>query len=139
MAAAFSDEEIQLEQLKINEEKALYENLKQYVDAINYSAATEASQLNIVASGYELNKNKFIFVVYSKKNWQRFVGEGLAFTIEGKCSEIVTNNNGQNCTWSRAELIKDELFVYRYKIPSAHTKTIPLSMVNHYWVELLKH
>ena len=130
---------MELEQLKIDEEKAFYENLKQYVDVINNSAITEASRLNIVASGFELNKNSFVFVVYSTKKWQRFVADGLAFTIEGKYSEIVTNNNGQNCIWSKTELIKDELFVYRYKIPSAHTKTIPLSMVNHYRVELLKY
>ena len=106
---------------------------------MNYSAVTEAGRLNIIASDYELNRDSFVFVVYSRKNWQRFVGEGFASTIEGKYSEIVRYNNGQNCPWSRTELIEGEPFVYRYIIPSAHTKTIPLSMVNHYKAELLEH
>ena len=139
MAAAISDDEMLGEELKIKEENALYENLKNNVNIINQSAVTESSNLNIVASGYELNRNNFVFVVYSRKKWQRFVAEGFAFTVEGKYSEIVSNNNGQNCTWSKTELIEGELYVYRYTIPSRHTKTIPLSMVNHCKVELLRH
>ena len=93
------------EELKIKEEKALYENLKNYINIINQSAVTKAINLNIVASGYELNRNSFVFIVYSRKKWQRSVAEGFAFTVEGKYSKIVSNNNGQNCTWSKTERI----------------------------------
>ena len=139
MAAAISDDEMLGEELKMKEEKALYENLKNYVNIINHSANTEASNLTIVASGYELNRKSFIFVVYSRKKWQRFVAEGFAFTVEGKYSEIISNNNGQNCIWAKTELIEGELYVYRYTIPSRHTKTILLSMINHCKVEVLRH
>ena len=98
MAAAISDDEMLGEELKIKEEKALYENLKNYVNIINQSAVTEASNLSIVASGYELNRNSFVFVVYSRKKWQMLLAEGFAFTVEGKYSEIVSNNNGQKKT-----------------------------------------
>ena len=67
MAAAISDDEMLGEELKIKEEKALYEYLKNYVKIINQSPVTEASNLVIVASGYELNRNNFVFVVYSRK------------------------------------------------------------------------
>ena len=67
MAAAISDDEMLGEELKIKEEKALYENLKNYVKIINQSPVTESSNLVIVASGYELNRNSFVFVVYSRK------------------------------------------------------------------------
>ena len=139
MAATISDDEMLGEELNIKEEKALYENLKNYVNIINQSAVTEANNLSIAASGYELNRNSFVFVVYSRKKWQRFVAEGFAFTVEGKYSEIVSNNNGQTCTLSKTELTEGELYVYRYTIPLRHTRTIPLSMVNHCKVELLRH
>ena len=84
MAATISDDEMLGEELNIKEEKALYENLKNYVNIINQSAVTEANNLSIAASGYELNRNSFVFVVYSRKKWQRFVAEGFAFTERRK-------------------------------------------------------
>ena len=55
------------EDRRTREEKALYHCLKEYLNICNAAATNDQAALNILASGYELTKYDFVFVIYTKK------------------------------------------------------------------------
>ena len=72
------------EDRRIREEKALYHCLKEYLSICNAAGTNDQASLDIVASGYELKKYDFVFVIYTKK--------GDVTTLQTVCQSIWKKN-----------------------------------------------
>ena len=136
MASAFTCDETTKENKRINEEKALYHILKEYLNVINCAATHEQARLDIVASGFELNLDDFVFVVYVSKRWRNFVVDGLSKYVEEKYHENVQTNQSKTCTWIWTEIIPSNLHCYPYYIHSPHTSLHPMIMFHHHRVDI---
>ena len=67
MASAITPDE-PTEDRRTREEQALYHSVKGYLNISNAAGTNDQANLNIVASGYELTKHDFVFVIYTKKD-----------------------------------------------------------------------
>ena len=111
MAAAIDNS--LLEAAKIHEERNVYPQLREYCQQLQHIK----SDVEIVASGYALETNNYVFVVYSKKNWERVFCEPFAMDVRNRYSQIVSTNWGQECDWFKTIVIPDSIFAYRFLIP----------------------
>ena len=115
-----------LEGAKIHQERNLFMHLRGY--CLNLQ---DAPQIEIVASGYAVERGNYVFVVYSIRNWWKVFCEGFAVNVGAKYNEIVSSNFGQQCTYVKAVVIPDSLYAYRFFIPSKHEYTEDLRMTAH--------
>ena len=87
MASALTCDE-PTEDRRIREEKAFYYEFKNYLDVCNAIATNQQENLEIVASGFELTRNDFVFVIYTKNWWQNYVADGMCNYVEEKYKEM---------------------------------------------------
>ena len=90
MAAAI--ENPSLEALKINEQKNLYLHLREYCEVLTRVNVIGGGIVEIVASGYALEKSNYVFILYSKQDWRRFFCDAIAVNIGVEHNEVVSNN-----------------------------------------------
>ena len=132
MASALaSAESFEEETKRINNEKNLYHDLKEYLIAINQLATNYESKLWVLASGYRSTLENFIFMVYTCKRWRNYVTDGLSKYVEEKYHEKVATNQNRPCTWTHTVVIADMLHCYQYFMKSAHTNEQPLVIFQH--------
>ena len=130
MASALTPEE-PLEDKRTREEQALYRFLKEYLTICNAAGTNDQANLQIVASGAELTKHDFVFVIYTKKRWRNYVADGMSRYVEEKYAEMISHNKLNQCKWFWSEIIVDCLHCYRFYIDSQHTLTRPMEMYQH--------
>ena len=87
MASALTCDE-PTEDRRIREEKVFYYEFKNYLDVCNAIATNQQENLEIVASGFELTRNDFVFVIYTKNWWQNYVADGMCNYVEEKYKEM---------------------------------------------------
>ena len=128
MASALTSVEANEEVERINNEKSLYHDLKEYLMALKELATNDESRLEI---RYRCTLNSFIILVYTCKRWRNYVADGLSKYVEEKYHEKVVTNQNRSCTWTHTEVITGTLHCYQYFIQSGHINEQPLKMYQH--------
>ena len=124
------------EDRRIREEKALYHELKEYLNICSCAAIHNEAKLDIVASGFELTRNDFVFVICATKRWRNYAADGMSKYVEEKYNEKIQGNKMKDCTWIVSEIIPGSLHCYRYYIDSPHSILHPMVMFNHHKVDI---
>ena len=130
MSSAINSDEPN-EDRRIREEKALYHCFKEYLNICNAAGTNDQASLDIVASGYELTKYDFVFVIFTKKSWCNYIADGMSKYVEEKYAEMIQGNKLVECRYFWNVRIIDHLHCYRYYIDSPHTLTQPMEMFQH--------
>ena len=125
-----------LEAIKIHEERNLCIYLKEYIEILRQVCSTHDTNIGIAARGYALETDNYVFVIYSKVNWEAPFCNELAKNIRKKYNEVVKSSPGQLCNWCKCVVIPELLYAFRFVLFSKHQCTRELEMTASYRAEL---
>ena len=99
-------------------EAKIYFIIKEFINTLNKNALSPLHTLKIIASGYRATLSHFKIVTYSADKWKKYFIEGLAKCIEENWEHELGVQ--KRCDYTYVEVIKDMLYMARYKIESDH-------------------
>ena len=110
-------------------ETKIYFIIKEFINTLNKNALSPLHTLKIIASGYRTTLSHFEIVTYSADKWKKYFIEGLAKCIEENWEHELGVQ--KRCDYTYVEVIKDILYMARYKIESNHYLERDLNIFYH--------
>ena len=83
-----------------------------------------------------LERNDFMFVAYSKRDWERPACENFARKVNDRYNEIVSQNFGQEARWIKRIVVTGDLWSYRVLIPSRHSENLLLGVEHRHRIDI---
>ena len=110
-------------------ETKIYFIMKDFINVLNLKAISPEFAFKVVASGYQKTKDEFQIIFYIANKWERYFVDGLAKCIEENWTQELNVNIP--CDYDLQEVLKDRLYVARYRVKSDHIVASKLSLFYH--------
>ena len=131
----FSIDEVETEILEEEREKRytaetkIFFIMKDFINILNQNAISPEFVLKVIASGYKKTKDEFQTIFYVANKWERYFVDGLAKCIEENWTQELNIN--LPCEQDLQEVLKDRLYVARYRVKRDHIVESDLFLFYH--------